>query len=676
MLAVVIPSDVASRIFSPTGAFAASHSGQAVSAHASSLFTSNVSLQSNHLIDPLLAIIRDAMGGATGWGTGFRNIIQGGMVGGVRPAIIGTLALGVLGFTSGAARAIPDAVEYVIQQAMKTFAPTNLFRSLFQAPSLSPLAINDSAPVSPPSLVPISQQGTYVPFPLRINPAINSNFDARISTRVDAAVASRDTASDSSTRISVSSFASSIIGASAHPQFIAGLPTPSLHNSTNVATTSSHSTGSLVVSTGNRNAGRGTQTANTLDDARDLPTPVTRPESTVNFTSAATFGSPESGITTVAQQPVGPSVFEPLDAASVLPPRNGVSHSIIRVPAASISNASSQTPPASETSIGMTPVSSVLEALPSITAQNSGFTVISSNNQTPRSTTTTFVGTAPSGEQVVGGQVSGGSSSSGSSSGGSGFGGVFEQEPSYNVPITQQQNSTAQNQAVSGDSDRTSVQRVSQNTPLQNVIESVVYTGQTSLVGGYSPGDFQQTTIDRTYGRVLGNDQPVSFNAPMPDVPNSPEELTGTNALWINFQGKSSLTPATISQLDIAGESGVFEVSSVGGPLDNTTVGLWQLDNAGTFTLADITVRYDDVLVARLGLLEENLKLWTSVDGQHWTRILSTPDHETFRRDVLNNLLRGEVIVPFNFIAATSPEPATMLTIMGVSLIMLQRRRR
>jgi len=198
-------------------------------------------------------------------------------------------------------------------------------------------------------------------------------------------------------------------------------------------------------------------------------------------------------------------------------------------------------------------------------------------------------------------------------------------------------------------------------------------------VGGYSPGDFQQTTIDRTYGRMLQNDQPVSYNAPMPDVPDSPEKLTGTNALWVDFHGKSSLTPAVVSQLDISGNTGVTGVSGVlgvSGPLGNTTIGLWQLDNAGSFSLADITVKYDDVLVARMGLLEENLKLWTSVDGSEWTRILSTLDHENFGRDVLNNLLRGEVVVPFNFIAATSPEPATMLTMVGVSLIVLRRRRR
>lgn len=105
-------------------------------------------------------------------------------------------------------------------------------------------------------------------------------------------------------------------------------------------------------------------------------------------------------------------------------------------------------------------------------------------------------------------------------------------------------------------------------------------------------------------------------------------------------------------------------------PTGERIVGLWQMDAAGVVADgADLTVRYDDGLIADLGLSESTTRLW-AFGGGTWN-----PVREGFALDTTNNLVRGSVESATFFAVAVTPEPGTIGVMVGASFLLLRRRR-
>lgn len=106
-------------------------------------------------------------------------------------------------------------------------------------------------------------------------------------------------------------------------------------------------------------------------------------------------------------------------------------------------------------------------------------------------------------------------------------------------------------------------------------------------------------------------------------------------------------------------------------PKMHTFVGLWELD-ATIFEDALIQVRYDSLLVERLGLDENVMKLWIS-DGKSWKLLLHDP---SFGRDVGRDLVWSATHAPVKFFAVSAPEPGTLAVLLAAATLTLSRRRR
>jgi hypothetical protein len=106
-------------------------------------------------------------------------------------------------------------------------------------------------------------------------------------------------------------------------------------------------------------------------------------------------------------------------------------------------------------------------------------------------------------------------------------------------------------------------------------------------------------------------------------------------------------------------------------PREHTFFGVWSLQDDGSFSAADLAVRYDDLRATRLGLHENWVKLWVYEDGA-WVNLLTDP---TFGRDTHRNLVWASVDRPFTFFAVSTPEPTTVVGVMSALSLMLRRRR-
>ena len=105
-------------------------------------------------------------------------------------------------------------------------------------------------------------------------------------------------------------------------------------------------------------------------------------------------------------------------------------------------------------------------------------------------------------------------------------------------------------------------------------------------------------------------------------------------------------------------------------PTGAQIVGLWQMGTTGLVADGtDLTVRYDDGLIADLGLSESTTRLW-AFGGGSWK-----PVQDGFTLDTTNNLVRGSVQSATFFAVAVTPEPAALGVMVGASFLLLRRRR-
>ena len=106
-------------------------------------------------------------------------------------------------------------------------------------------------------------------------------------------------------------------------------------------------------------------------------------------------------------------------------------------------------------------------------------------------------------------------------------------------------------------------------------------------------------------------------------------------------------------------------------PAGHNFIGVWQFEDGGLpHGAVDLLVRYDDGLAERLGLDENNLKLWRFHDGE-WLRI----NDDTFFRDIESNLIGGSA-GDLEYFAVSAPEPAAVaLLLLGGGTLLLRRRR-
>jgi hypothetical protein len=104
-------------------------------------------------------------------------------------------------------------------------------------------------------------------------------------------------------------------------------------------------------------------------------------------------------------------------------------------------------------------------------------------------------------------------------------------------------------------------------------------------------------------------------------------------------------------------------------PDGHNFIGAWSFDAGDTeFGHAAITVRYDDLAAASLGLNEDLLKLWRFDDGA-WQRM---DNDEWFGRDVAQNLVWGRTD-EMSYFAVSAPEP-TCIGAIGLGAWGLLRR--
>jgi hypothetical protein len=106
-------------------------------------------------------------------------------------------------------------------------------------------------------------------------------------------------------------------------------------------------------------------------------------------------------------------------------------------------------------------------------------------------------------------------------------------------------------------------------------------------------------------------------------------------------------------------------------PDGHTFVGIWSIESLLTYGGIDLTVRYDDTLVASLGLDENVLKLWVNSQGD-WIRITD----ESFERDLARHSLSGSWSGgPIGYFGVSAPEPSLIGVLFTGAAALLRRRR-
>jgi len=130
--------------------------------------------------------------------------------------------------------------------------------------------------------------------------------------------------------------------------------------------------------------------------------------------------------------------------------------------------------------------------------------------------------------------------------------------------------------------------------------------------------------------------------------------------------------------LDNAIGNGVFSIERLATnttlaparPTGHTFIGVWSADTLVNYDGIDLTVHYDEVLAASLGLNENILKLWV-YDGESWIRIID----ETFSRDMASHTLAGSFDGKVIYFGVSAPEPSVLGVIAIATATLLRRRR-
>jgi len=144
------------------------------------------------------------------------------------------------------------------------------------------------------------------------------------------------------------------------------------------------------------------------------------------------------------------------------------------------------------------------------------------------------------------------------------------------------------------------------------------------------------------------------------------DQPLGVNGAVVTLVGKTGDAPANIRFIDPT------LLVSPALPAEHSFIGVWSLDAGGDFEWARIAVQYDEFRLHKLGLVEAFTKLWVS-DGLTWSMMLNDP---TFSRNTTINRLSVDVRSPFILFAASTPEPASIVTLLAAAGVSLSRRRR
>jgi hypothetical protein len=196
--------------------------------------------------------------------------------------------------------------------------------------------------------------------------------------------------------------------------------------------------------------------------------------------------------------------------------------------------------------------------------------------------------------------------------------------------------------------------------------ETIRFNGTPGRFGGYDfhtlePFFASNVSTFHNFDSLLAAAQQLSF---APIDPFGPP--VSANGARLVLHEKSDASTSSIAFVDAA------DVTTDGLPplpQDHTFIGVWRLEAGSDFESADLMIRYDDLLMGRLGLNESLVKLWTT-DGTDW--IAHTLD-ASFGRDTNRNLVWAST-GHFTSFAVSTPEPATLLVPMAACALVLRRR--
>ncbi len=188
-------------------------------------------------------------------------------------------------------------------------------------------------------------------------------------------------------------------------------------------------------------------------------------------------------------------------------------------------------------------------------------------------------------------------------------------------------------------------------SPAQGAVTSSIVSGGLSIWGG--------SVIDSAAVAPVSARPPVNpFGTPII-----------ANAVELTLHDKQNPSPTQIQFVDLA------DITLAGlpdTPSGHRFFGFWSVQNAGSVASADLLVRYDDLLMSRMGLNEKVVKLWVSETGHDWTLLLNDP---SFGRDTDRNLVWASVD-QVRYFAVSTPEPTLLGGVVALGVVALRRVRR
>jgi hypothetical protein len=194
-----------------------------------------------------------------------------------------------------------------------------------------------------------------------------------------------------------------------------------------------------------------------------------------------------------------------------------------------------------------------------------------------------------------------------------------------------------------------------------------------TVVGVTSPDQGAVTSSIVSGGLSVWGGSVIGTAAVAPVSARPPVNPFGTptiaNAVELKLHDKRDPVPTQIRFVDLA------DVTLAGlpdTPRGHRFFGFWSVENAQAVGSADLLVRYDDLLMSRMGLNEKVVKLWVSETGADWKLLLNDP---SFGRDIDRNLVWASVD-SVRYFAVSTPEPTLLGGIVSLGVVVMRRVRR